>query len=81
MRRGLGLIANVLPLEWRTTPTRNRWPRSGVVRPSSSKSSIDFAAAAMEAFAGLYGLSSMNASAEHIATQAPPETADHLRHY
>jgi hypothetical protein len=73
-----GLIANVLPLEWRDG--RNPLASLPGVAAVIIQNPVDFAAPPMEAFAGLYGLSSAERKVlEHIADGKPPqETADHL---
>jgi DNA-binding CsgD family transcriptional regulator len=75
---GSGLIANVLPLEWRDG--RNPLASLPGVAAVIIQNPVDFAAPPMEAFAGLYGLSSAERKVlEHIADGKPPqETADHL---
>jgi DNA-binding CsgD family transcriptional regulator/PAS domain-containing protein len=75
---GSGLIANVLPLEWRDgrNPLASLPGVAAIIIPNP----VDFAAPPMEAFAGLYGLSSAERKVlEHIADGKPPqEAADHL---
>jgi len=75
---GSGLIANVLPLEWRDG--RNPLASLPGVAAVIIQNPVDFRRAPMEAFAGLYGLSSAERKVlEHIADGKPPqETADHL---
>jgi DNA-binding CsgD family transcriptional regulator len=75
---GSGLIANVLPLEWRSgrNPLASLPGATAVIIQNPDHS----AAPPMEAFAGLYGLTTAERKVlEHIADGKPPqETADHL---